>query len=200
MLRWAERFPTSRGGRQRTCRWATRPARCRRRRSPSRRRRSHRSTPAARTVRDGGRPHRVGRRGRSLPRWRSPGHRTTNHRACILRGLRVRSLPVDAARPSDWAILTQRSRAESLNEWVKRRWPDTRGPAVGRDRQRRRLIFAAIGLNGAVASVDRGTRRPRPGSKVRFRGPVRVRRRRRGWSGRGVRRCRVRSGLVGGSA
>lgn len=64
---------------------------------------------------------------------------------------RSEALRLIAHGHEDWEVLTQRSRAESLNQWIKDRWPDKCGPAVGRDAQRRRLIFAAIGRNFVAA-------------------------------------------------
>lgn len=64
------------------------------------------------------------------------------------RGLnRAEVLRAIATIHDDWASAAQRNRAESLNQWVKRHWPDKRGPAVGKERQQLRLTFAAIGLN-----------------------------------------------------
>lgn len=64
------------------------------------------------------------------------------------RGLnRAENLRIIAEVHKDWSKAAQRNRAESLNQWVKRHWPDKRGPAVGRQRQQLRLTFASIGLN-----------------------------------------------------
>lgn len=64
------------------------------------------------------------------------------------RGLnRAEILRLIAEDHSEWDLVAQRNRAESLNQWVKRHWPDKRGPAVGKERQLMRLTFASIGLN-----------------------------------------------------
>ena len=60
---------------------------------------------------------------------------------------RTEALRLIAVGHDNFGTVTARSRAESLNEWMKRWWPDKRAPAVGKARQTMRLIFSGIGLN-----------------------------------------------------
>ena len=101
---------------------------------------------------DGGCGQRLGRRRGACVGRRDRGaivevrHNTNSEDRA--RGLnRAEVLRIIAEVHKTWAKAAQRNRAESLNQWVKRHWPDKRGPAVGKERQRLRLTFASIGLN-----------------------------------------------------
>ena len=68
------------------------------------------------------------------------------------RGLnRAEVLRLIAEDHSDWDLVVQRNRAESLNQWIKRKRPDKRGPPVGKERQEMRLHFARIGCSVIAA-------------------------------------------------
>jgi len=77
------------------------------------------------------------------------------------RGLkRTEVLRVIAETHDDWTVAAQRSRAESLNAQIKNRWQDKRAPAVGKERQLLRLLFAGLAINfQAVTTYDRRTMR-----------------------------------------
>lgn len=46
----------------------------------------------------------------------------------------------------DWPAVAQRNRAECMNQLIKHRWPDKRGPALGPERKRLRLMFGTIAI------------------------------------------------------
>lgn len=74
--------------------------------------------------------------------------RHSSNEADRARGLnRPEVLRLIAEDHDNWPFVAQRSRAESLFEQIKNRWQDKRAPAVGKERQLLRLMFAALGIN-----------------------------------------------------
>lgn len=65
---------------------------------------------------------------------------------------RAENLRPIARGDADWPTVGgPRSRAESLNEFLKRKWPNKRIPAIGARRQQMRILAFGIGMNHMAA-------------------------------------------------